>query len=256
VFLNEVFDNDPAGAGRALAAEEAHNIVVVQADDHQFGLVVDEISDTAEIVVKPLGRLLKHVDAFAGATIMGDGRVALILDVMGIANHVGITSGERAGSRAASVSTELGDAIDDRRRLLLFSLGERRLGLPLEAVARLEEFRSSDVETASHRPVVQYRGEIMHLVDLSKELGIPFERDEEQSMQVVVYTEGDVSVGLVVHEIFDIVEEAFEITDRAQAHGVKGTAVIQGRVTDVIDVREILNSALPGLLVRTAVAAA
>jgi two-component system, chemotaxis family, sensor kinase CheA len=104
--------------------------------------------------------------------------------------------------------------------------------------------------------VVQYRGEIMHLVDLSKELGIPFERDEEQSMQVVVYTEGDVSVGLVVHEIFDIVEEAFEITDRAQAHGVKGTAVIQGRVTDVIDVREILNSALPGLLVRTAVAAA
>jgi two-component system chemotaxis sensor kinase CheA len=85
VFLDEVFDN-AAFSGSAdrtgqLAEREAYNIVVVQADDHQFGLVVDEISDTAEIVVKPLGRLLKHVDAFAGATIMGDGRVALILDV-------------------------------------------------------------------------------------------------------------------------------------------------------------------------------
>ena len=248
VFLDEVFAGDVAAG--PVADREAYNIVVVQADDHQFGLVVDETSDTAEIVVKPLGRLLKHVDAFAGATIMGDGRVALILDVMGIANHVGITSGERGAARHAATNAEAADAAIDRRRLLLFSLGERRLGLPLEAVARLEEFRPRDVEISNHRPVVQYRGEIMHLVDLGEELRIPRARAEGQPMQVVVYTESDVSVGLVVDEIFDIVEESFEMTARSSANGIQGTAVIQGLVTDVIDVRGILDAALPGLLDR------
>ncbi len=251
VFLNAVFD-----AGSSTDDREAFNIVVVQADDHQFGLVVDEISDTAEIVVKPLGRLLKHVEAFAGATIMGDGRVALILDVMGIANHVGITAGQRSTSRSNASAEELSEAMADRRRLLLFSLGERRLGLPLEAVARLEEFRPEDVEISSHRPVVQYRGEIMPLVHLSDELNIPVKRTADQPMQVVVYNENNVSVGLVVDEIFDIVEEAFQITDRTSARGIQGTAVIQGLVTDVIDVREVLNGALPGLLTRAVGAAA
>ena len=261
VFLDEVFDNalfagGASGKTHLLAEREAYNIVVVQADDHQFGLVVDEISDTAEIVVKPLGRLLKHVDAFAGATIMGDGHVALILDVVGIANHVGITSGERGGTRPAGVLTEAADALLDRRRLLLFSLGDRRLGLPLEAVARLEEFRPQDVEISSHRPVVQYRGEIMHLVDLGLELSIPVARAADQPMQVVVYTESGVSVGLVVDEIFDIVEESFAMTERASTRGIQGTAVIQGLVTDVIDVRDILHSALPEMLVLKVVAAA
>ncbi len=248
VFLDEVFGGDQTTS--AVADREAYNIVVVQADDHQFGLVVDEISDTAEIVVKPLGRLLKHVDAFAGATIMGDGRVALILDVMGIANHVGITSGERGAGRHAATNAEAADAALDRRRLLLFSLGDRRLGLPLEAVARLEEFRARDVEISNHRPVVQYRGEIMNLVDLGEELRIPRARVDGQPMQVVVYTESDVSVGLVVDEIFDIVEESFEVTQRSSVNGIQGTAVIQGLVTDVIDVRGILDAALPGLLAR------
>ncbi|MCU1388032.1 MAG: histidine kinase, partial [Ilumatobacteraceae bacterium] len=206
-----------------------------------------DISDTAEIVVKPLGRLLKSADTFAGATIMGDGRVALILDVMGIANRIGITTSERRSSRAATASTEATDATGTWRRLLLFSLGERHLGLPLEAVARLEEFSPADVEMSGHRAVVQYRGEIMHLIDLADELGMPSARVDGQPMQVVVYTDASSSVGLVVDQIFDIVEEHVDVTESADSHGIAGTAVIHGQVTDVIAVNQILRSAVPAI---------
>jgi two-component system chemotaxis sensor kinase CheA len=253
VFLDRVFNGAASDEDRDIEASESYNIVVVQADDVQFGLVVDEISDTAEIVVKPLGRLLKHVEAFAGATIMGDGRVALILDVMGIANHVGITSRARAARSAAPVETD--DVAGERARLLIFSLGDRRLGLPLEAVARLEEFQLSDIETTGHRQVVQYRGEIMHLVDLGKELGLPSTPAADQSMHVVVYSEGGASVGLIVDQIFDIVEERFELVAQGAEHGISGAAVIQGLVTDVVDVPAILRRAIPSLFRAQGVAA-
>jgi two-component system chemotaxis sensor kinase CheA len=254
VFLDTVFADtmfaDTAFADRPSESSErleAINIVVVQADDRQFGLVVDEINDTAEIVVKPLGKLLKDASTFAGATIMGDGRVALILDVMGIANHVGVGGGNRS---ATGLSVESVDAPSDldQRRLLLFGLGDRRLGLPLEAVARLEEFSSRDIEVSSHRPVVQYRGEIMHLVHVGEQLGIRSDREPDQPMQVVVYTENGISVGLVVDQIFDIVEESFQLNSLATAHGIQGSAEIQGAVIDVIDVRGVLERAVPGLL--------
>jgi two-component system chemotaxis sensor kinase CheA len=251
VFLDSVFAEqrgDVRSEQRWADSRDAFNIVVVQADDHQFGLVVEEISDTAEIVVKPLGRMLKNVEAFAGATIMGDGRVALILDVMGIANHVGITSRERGGSRVANTSDATLVDGDERRRLLLFSLADRRVGLPLDLVARLEEFPASHIEIAGHRPVVQYREEIMHLVDLAEQLGIFVDRSEATTRQVVVYNHSGVSVGLVVDNIFDIIEEAFELDERTATHGIEGTAVLQGLVTDIVDVEAILDIALPGII--------
>ena len=254
VFADTVFADtmhaDTAFADRPSESSErleAINIVVVQADDRQFGLVVDEINDTAEIVVKPLGKLLKDASTFAGATIMGDGRVALILDVMGIANHVGVAGGNRAATGLSDESVDAPSDLD-QRRLLLFGLGDRRLGLPLEAVARLEEFSSRDIEVSSHRPVVQYRGEIMHLVHVGEQLGIRSDREPDQPMQVVVYTENGISVGLVVDQIFDIVEESFQLNSLATAHGIQGSAEIQGAVIDVIDVRGVLERAVPGLL--------
>ncbi|HEX4980741.1 MAG TPA: chemotaxis protein CheW, partial [Ilumatobacteraceae bacterium] len=243
VFADTMFANRPSESSER---REAINIVVVQADDRQFGLVVDEIDDTAEIVVKPLGKLLKNATTFAGATIMGDGRVALILDVMGIANHVGVAGGHRSATESAETASDL-----DQRRLLLFGLGDRRLGLPLEAVARLEEFSSRDIEQSSFQPVVQYRGEIMHLVHVGEQLDIRSDREPDQPMQVVVYTENGISVGLVVDQIFDIVEQSFQLNSLATAHGIQGSAEIQGAVIDVIDVRGVLDRAVPGLMMAT-----
>jgi len=260
VFLRDVFEGrvpDGSAADQDVAQRlpigsgESSYIVVVQADDHQFGLVVDGISDTSEIVVKPLGRLLSHVEAFAGATIMGDGRVALILDVMGIAKHVGITSGVRQGSRL-SADTADGSVLDGQpvstgEPLLLCNIGARRFCLPLEAVARLEEFDASAIELTGRRRAVQYKGEIIHLIDLAEVLSVPCERVDGRPLRVIVCTDEGVSAGLVVDEIFDIVEEHVAVHDRSTDFGIIGTAVIHGLITDVIDVHQILRGATPAL---------
>jgi len=244
VYLHEVFGEAPPEHSDGI------NIVVLEADNREFGLVVDEISDTAEIVVKPLGRVLKQVSAFAGATIMGDGRVALILDVMGIAEHIGMTS-TGAGKQHGDEDGEENTA-GDLRRLLMFRLGDRRLALLLEMVARLEEFTTDQIEVTSTGRVVQYRDEILNLVFLSDELGIPSTRPEDAPVQVVVYTDGDRSVGVVVDDIFDIVEQRFDIQHGSAAAGMLGSAVIQDRVTDILDIEGLLRLALPALFAEEA----
>ncbi len=144
---------------------EAVSMVVLQAEDRQFGLVVDGINDTQEIVVKPLGKQLKGLTLYAGATIMGDGRVALILDVLGIGQSSGVFGEVREPARAADkqkAQTEI-----EQQRLLLFRAGSfDRLAVPLSLVARLEEFPQSAIEFAGGGQVVQYRGRILPLVSL------------------------------------------------------------------------------------------
>lgn len=243
VFLDAVLGT---GDGE-VADEESVHIVVLQADGEQFGLVVSEILDTAEIVVKPLGRLLKGVRAFAGATIMGDGRVALILDALGLAEMAGVNRFHRDTSTAGEDG-----AAADQRTVLLFSLGGRRLALLLEMVARLEVFDAAAVEEAGDRRVVQYRDEILPLVFVADELGYPTERTATSPLRVVVYAEGDRSVGLVVDEIHDIVEQAIDITAHTAVPGTLGSAVVQGQVTDVLDVAGVLQRALDRRLVGAA----
>jgi two-component system chemotaxis sensor kinase CheA len=216
------------------------NIVVLQADDRQLGLVVDDINDTQEIVVKPLGKQLKGLSVFAGATIMGDGKVALILDVMGIAQHAGVV----AEVRDRGVGDKGGHMHEhevDKQTLLLFRIGEDgRMAIPLSQVARLEEFSSAKIERPGGREVVQYRSQIMPLMRLSQALGIMSEEDRDL-VQVVVYSSQGRSVGLVVDRILDIVEETITVQSESNREGVIGSAVIQQRVMDLIDVEGVIR---------------
>jgi two-component system chemotaxis sensor kinase CheA len=145
----------------------AVNIVVLQADERQFGLVVDEINDTEEIVVKPLGKQLKGIKTFAGSTIMGDGRVALILDVLGVAQTSNVVSESR--ERALSDKDKhVASTGGERQTMLLFQCGvDGRMAMDLSLVARLEEFKPEMVECAGDAQVVQYRGQIMPLLRVS-----------------------------------------------------------------------------------------
>ena len=159
VYLNEVLGmGDSQDSGVV-------NIVVLQAEDRQFGLVVDGISDTQEIVVKPLGKQFKGLNCYAGATIMGDGRVALILDVLGIGQMSGVVQEAREQSRAEKEQKE--EALSDRQTFLLFRAGSfERVAVPLSLVARLEEFPQAKIEHAGGQRVVQYRGQILPLASL------------------------------------------------------------------------------------------
>lgn len=220
--------------------EPAVNMIVLQADEQVFGLIVDEILDTEEIVVKPLGKQLKTLDAYAGATIMGDGTVALILDVIGLARRAKVASSSRAIQSRETGQSEAG-AARKMATMLLFSAGEtRRAAIPLSDVSRLEEFATEAIEQAGGSEVTQYRGRILPLVRLSHVLGRSSRPDGEK-LQVIVYQTGSASVGLIVDEIIDIVEDAYEVHRTSGRSGIVGSAIIQERVTDILDVKTAIG---------------
>ncbi len=254
VYLNRELKVDGANADASVLP--AVNIVVLQADERQFGLVVDEINDTEEIVVKPLGKQLKGIKTFAGSTIMGDGRVALILDVLGLAQTSNVVSESR--ERALSEKEQhISSVAGERQTMLLFQCGAGgRMAMDLSLVARLEEFKPEMVERAGDAQVVQYRGQIMPLLRVSDVLvghggngsshaNGSGQDDLAATLQVVVYSEQGRSVGLVVDRILDIVEEAIVPQQPLKRAGLLGSAVIQQRVTDLLDVRGFVRTANP-----------
>jgi len=234
-------------AERKVLEIEDVNIVVLQADGHPFGLVVDEINDTEEIVVKPLGKQLKGVSSFAGATIMGDGRVALILDVLGLAQRANVVT-EARDRTLSEKAAEAHKATDARQALLLFEAGQgSRMAIPLSMVARLEEFAPSSVEHAGAQEVVRYRGQILPLIRISKFVPIVCDTaiEKQELMQVVVYSEQGRSVGLIVGRINDIVDETVTVKRHACGNGIFGSVVIQDKVTDLLDVQAVIRAADP-----------
>jgi two-component system, chemotaxis family, sensor kinase CheA len=251
VYINSIMNIQTTDEQKAEMGG-AQNIVVLRAGEQQFGLVVDQISDTEEIVVKPLGKQLKGINVFAGATIMGDGRVALILDVMGLAQKANVIS--QAGAQEAQQAAEASKtAAADRQALLLFMLrGEQRMAIPLSLVSRLEEFKRSAIEEAGSQAVVQYRGQIMPLINLAETLGERRKRPrslkakkvrtDADTVQVVVFSHENRNIGLRVERILDVVEEQINLQSAGTRRGVQGTAVIKDRVTEVIDLKAVVEA--------------
>jgi two-component system, chemotaxis family, sensor kinase CheA len=250
VMLNHVVSGapplrhgDPVLAGTATDAEPILNIVVLQTGTGNLGLVVDEVRDTEEIVVKPLGKELRGIPLFAGATIMGDGRVALILDVAGVAQHVSTAARGRADGRnrkddAADVTGSEAKQSDDA--LLLFEVGRGDLtAVPVSRVTRIEEFPHDRLERSGENIVVQYRGEILPLIELQSGT------QSDALVTVLVFTEGKRSIGLLVQRIIDVVDESYRVERCTSRPGVLGTVVVQNRVTDLLDVRGVISRKAP-----------
>jgi len=228
---------------KSAASAEAVSMVVLQAEDRQFGLVVDGINDTQEIVVKPLGKQLKGLSVYAGATIMGDGRVALILDVLGIGQRSGVLSESHHEARAATEHRTQG-GIEQQRLLLLRAGSFERLAVPLSLVARLEEFAQSAIEHAGGGQVVQYRNRILPLVSLRAVLepGAPEQDTAPDPLQVVVLNDGDRSVGMIVDQILDIAEDVVTVRQKSNRKGLLGSGVVGKRVTDFLDLNQVIQA--------------
>jgi two-component system, chemotaxis family, sensor kinase CheA len=236
-YLNQILGLKSAGH------DEAVSMVVLQAEDRQFGLVVDGINDTQEIVVKPLSKQLKGLTLYSGATIMGDGRVALILDVLGIGQRSGVLGeffeqARGSGQQKAQVEVQ-------PQCLLLFRTGSfGRLAIPLSLVARLEEFPQSSIEHAGGGQVVQYRERILPLVSLRTVLepNAADQGEQPDPVQVVVFNDGNHSVGMVVDEILDVTEDAVTVRQGSDRNGLLGSAVVGKQVTDFLDLNEVIRA--------------
>jgi two-component system chemotaxis sensor kinase CheA len=237
VYLDRELQLKPS----ARPAQGIVHIVVIQADGRPFGLVVDAINDTEEIVAKPLTKYLKGRPLFAGATILGDGRAALVLDVLGIAQRGGVVESGRERCLVAAPNTQASE--NERQSLLLLSVGQHgRMAIPLETVARLEQVSTASVETADGQEVIQYRGLILPLMHLAREFfSASAVNDGRGFMQVVVCTAEGRSIGLVVDRILDVVEAPLEVQRAARRPGILGSAVIQQQVTDLLDVPGLLH---------------
>lgn len=221
--------------GRERPTGDAMTVVVVQNDGQRFGLCVEEVHDTQEIVVKPIGRQLKMLPTYAGATIMGDGRVALILDVPGIAHAQNVAQVTESDVDSRAVAAE-----DSTALLVLEVSNGRRAALPLREVSRLEEFDVNRIERSGNAEAVQYRDGILPLVRLTSAIGlVETVRDDEQ-VSVVVHESADHRVGIVIDRVLDVVDTAVVRSDVGRRAGVLGSAVIQDRVTDLVDLDAVV----------------
>jgi two-component system, chemotaxis family, sensor kinase CheA len=221
-----------------LAARDV-NIVVLQAENVKFGLVVDDVQDMQEIVVKPLGRHVRGIPVFAGATILGNGRVVLILDVPGLAVRTNLLSDVRDRSTVQPDASIDGERDGGEPLLLFAGPDDARMAIRLSQLTRLEEFASSSIERVGGHEVVQYFGDVLPLVSVASLLGSRHAARSvaagTASVQTLVYAKGDRRVGVVVDRILDTIEQQLTDLRPAGRKGVAGSLVIEGRVTEILD---------------------
>lgn len=213
-------------------------IVVVSVGSGSLGIVVDRVFDTEEIVVKPVAPVLRDIPMFSGNTVLGDGAVIMILDPNGIARAANIVSG--SASRPIATTPQAGTQSGDEMTILVFRAGSKApKAVPLGLVARLEQIKTDRIEAVAGRIVTQYCGRLMPLVAFAPD----FDVQSRPEHPVLVFTEGERSVGLVVDEIVDVVHDRMLVERGAGGDGLLGTAIIGNAATEVVDTVHWLSKA-------------
>ncbi|GAA6213122.1 hybrid sensor histidine kinase/response regulator [Hyphomicrobiales bacterium 4NK60-0047b] len=234
-------EGDDGTAAEAAATDQNVFVVVVQVGGQTFGIVVDAVFHTEEIVVKPMSSMLREITMFSGNTILGDGSVILIVDPNGIAQAVARDHGGAQESNhvdAAEAAELIGN--EEKTALLVFKSGSEDLkAVPLSLVTRLEEVDVANIERSNNRDLVQYRGKLMPLIYIDDHLT----HRDEGLQPILVFADETHSMGLVVDEIVDIVEDRLTIEISSEKNGIVGSAVIKGKATEVIDVGYYLPKA-------------
>ncbi|OCC16485.1 Signal transduction histidine kinase CheA [Dissulfuribacter thermophilus] len=216
------------------------NIVVLNSGDRQFGLVVDGIHDSEEIVVKPLGKHLKHIPAFAGTTLMGDGRVALILDVVGLTSALSLRGEEPL--KQAQLMEEQVKSGEERQFLLLFTVAPQEFfAIPLALVNRLDKIKVSEIEFVGGREVIQYRGHSIPVIRLENFLPIS-PLPEQEEYHLIIFHMNHQDVAFLVSQIEDSLDIVIDVDESTfKQEGILGSAIIKNKTTLFIDVYQIVQ---------------
>ncbi len=231
---------------RRQRASSALEIAVVTTGTLSYGLVVGAFHDTEEVVVKPLGRRLKHLREYSGATILGDGTVALILDVTGLASKAGLSS-VSGSARAAELEAEAEALrLQDVQSLLLFNNGpDEPCAIPLELVQRIEHIAGSQVERLGTNRTMQYRGNSLPLVTLADAARLS-PLDAVDDLIVLVSSVNGRDVGLLVTMPLDVIEMHSLIDQNTHRQkGIAGSTILRGRTTLIADLYELVDTVHP-----------
>jgi two-component system, chemotaxis family, sensor kinase CheA len=210
------------GTDAEMTEADSRYIIVAQIGTYQFGIIVDKVFDTEEIVVKPVSKILKDIEIFSGNTILGDGSVIMILDPNGSRTKVEAKTG----------------FVQEKTALLIFKTGDGTpKAVPLSLVARLEEIDTSKIENSNGRHMIQYRGQLMPLVAFDSTVDMT----DQPRKPVLVFTDNTSNMGLVVSEIVDITEDVINVQMESTGTGIIGSAIIGGRATDVVDIGHFIR---------------
>ena len=249
IDLRQVLQGQGSGFTDLEEKNEATNIVVVNAGSFNYGIIVDDLLDSEEIVVKPLGLHLHHLETYAGATILGDGRAALILDIVGISKAMKLKPVKQKQEEEEKQLENLLGQKDSQSMLLLSNGHDEQFAIPLGLVSRIEKIRKEDLTETSGRRALKYRGGT--LIVLAIEDVAPVKpRVETNSPYVVVFKYGGKEVGVVVSHIIDVVDFLTDIDeDTFRQPGIVGSSIIMDRITLLIDLYGLAAAAMPERLV-------
>ncbi|MDY6862887.1 MAG: chemotaxis protein CheW, partial [Thermodesulfobacteriota bacterium] len=238
------FEDQRKGGDRRYHAASAVNIVVVSTGNFQYGLVVDTLHDSEEIVVKPLGRHLKKCEGYAGATIMGDGRVALILDVGNIAKMAQLNSLENT-KRAKEVAEEKIKSQDTQSFLIFMNSQDEQFAVPLSLVNRIERIKIDDIEEIGGRRIIQYRGKSLPVFSINEVANVkPLE--QRDILEVIIFKIGGNEIGLLTWQIVDAIDIYLKADDTIlRQTGIMGSSIIEGRTTLIIDIFDMVENLFP-----------
>ncbi|MDP6698703.1 MAG: chemotaxis protein CheW [Candidatus Latescibacteria bacterium] len=227
----------------AAERDGALHIMVLKAGDFRYGMVVDELLDSEEIVVKPLDDFLSDCKIYAGATILGDGQVALILDVVGISDMQGLEGIEGA---SAGLEEELDEPGSDMQELLLVhNHPDEQLAVPVRLVSRIERVHKSQIERAGARASMQYRGGHLVLFSLEDAASVR-PRPETEELHIIVFSVAGREVGLMVSELVDIAAEAVDVSVEGFVQpGIMGSTILGGRTTQMVDLYDLVRRLEP-----------
>jgi two-component system chemotaxis sensor kinase CheA len=213
------------------------NLVILNAGDRFFGLLVDQIYDSEEIVVKPLGRWFKNIPLYSGATIMGDGKLALILDIVGLMKMLGVALEElEKGLAEEKVLT-----IEETQFILIFEVGKDNFAVPLALISRLDKVKSDQITTIGGKEVLLYKGKVIPILRLENYLPISYPEYGEE-ISVLFFTEREKTVGIICSRIVDTLETTLEVdTTIYQQPGVIGHRIIHDRTVLFLDIFKIIE---------------
>ncbi len=229
-LLPLVFMNKILGLKNTPKDNDEMFIIVSQIGSFIFGIVVDQVFDTEEIVVKPVARILKNLTVYSGNTILGDGSVIMILDPNGIANMI---SQNRIEDEDAAKNEDISSSSSHKESMLIFSAGNSTpKAVPLSLVARLEDVQIDTIEFSEGKPTVQYRNKMVPLMFIDEDCKLK----SEGRQPLLVFNDGDLTMAIIVNEILDIVEADLKIDLSHERNGRVGSAIISGKVTEIIDV--------------------
>ncbi len=236
---------EPRGTDRRQSPSSALNIVVVTTGAFRYGLIVDRLLDSEEIVIKPLGRHLQGCQGYAGATIMGDGRIALILDIADLARMARLTSLE-GSRRSGELARETLLKRQDRQALLTFrSAQEEQFAVPLSLVERVEKINRSQIEAIGSRRVMQYRGGSLPLLSVD-EVATVLPLADQDNLLVIVFRLKGKDIGLLASGPVDAIEVSAEIDAvTLRQTGIMGSAIIGGTTTMLVDIFELVETLHP-----------